>query len=446
MHIDILKALAQAAIDRQRDWIINIAEEILRTPETGFNEIRTSQVISRRLDEIGVRHTQNIAITGLKGVVRGGNSGPTVAVIGEMDSVRVLGHPHSDPVTGAAHACGHNCQPAVMLGAAVGLMAPEVLRELSGAIALMGVPAEEFIDVEQRLALYRQGRLGFMSGKQEMIRLGAFDDVDMALLVHTSASPDDTRFTVGGTSNGHVVKYVKYIGKASHAGVAPHLGVNALQAAMVGLHAVNTQRETFRDDDVVRLHGILTTAGVSTNSTPADVRYEGRVRGATVEAIADAGAKVDRCLKAGALALGAKVEIVTIPGYLPMLSNDPLATVFAENAGRLVGKSRLAWLSSDAVRGGGSTDMGDLSHIMPVIHPYSSGFAGNGHGDDYVVQDYEQAVITPAKVVAMTLIDLLSENAAKAREVVSRTRPRMTRPQYIALQQGRLKEEYYVGQ
>ena len=106
---------------------------------------------------------------------------------------------------------------------------------------------------------------------------------------------------MGGTSNGHLGKYARFIGRASHAGSLPHRGINALQAAVVALNALNTQRETMRNEDTVRLHGILTSGGAAANSTPADVRYEGRVRGATTEAIADANTKMDRCLRAGAL-------------------------------------------------------------------------------------------------------------------------------------------------
>ncbi|MCI0441094.1 MAG: M20/M25/M40 family metallo-hydrolase, partial [Chloroflexi bacterium] len=376
--------------------------------------------------------------------LRGKRPGPTVAVIGELDSLRVLEHPHADPETGAAHACGHHCQIGMMLGAAVGLMIPDVLGELSGNVALIAVPAEEFIDVEYRWNLHKAGRLGLMAGKQEFIRLGAFDDVDMAMMVHTSASPEDKKFAVGGTSNGHVVKYVRFIGKPAHAGGAPHLGVNALQAAMLALNALNTQRETLRNEDTIRLHGILTRGGASVNSIPADVRYEGRVRGRNAEVITDANMKMDRCLRAGALAMGAKVEIVTIPGYLPMINDQTMAGLFKQNAAALVGEANIATHPANLNRGG-STDMGDLSQIMPVIHPYTGAATGTGHGTDYLIQDYEQAVIAPAKAMAMTVIDLLYGDAEKAEEVLAKSAPPMTKQQYLSLQNSRLVEELYEG-
>ncbi len=416
--IEELKAKTQASIEAQSAWLIDVAKTILAHPEPGFQEVTTAHLVSEKFHELGIAHDTGLALTGLKGYIRGGKPGPTVAVIGELDSLRVPGHPHANPDTGAAHACGHHCQIGMMLGAAVGLKALEGDPALAGNIALMAVPAEEFIDVQYRWRLHQEGKLGLMAGKQELIRLGAFDDVDLAMMVHTSSSSAEAaKFALGGTSNGHVVKYVRFIGKSAHAGSAPHQGINALQAAMVALNALNTQRETLRNEDTIRLHGILTSGGASVNAVPADVRYEGRVRGRNAEVIADANMKMDRCLRAGALAMGAKVNIVTIPGYLPMLNNPPMMEFF----------------------------MGDLSQIMPVIHPYTTAATGTGHGADYIIQDYVQAVVNPAKAMAMTVIDLLAGDAAKARGVLATSPPTMSKGQYLALQDARLTEELYEG-
>lgn len=443
-RVEELKATAQSAIDARRDWLVDVAKTVLYHPEPGFHEVKTAELVSQKLHELGIAHESGIAITGLKGYLSGSDTGPTVAVIGELDSLRVPGHVHADPVTGAAHACGHHCQLGMMLGAAVGLQAAGVLEHLAGRVALIAVPAEEFIDVEYRWRLHQEGKLGLMAGKQEFIRLGAFDDVDMAMMVHTTSRDDDEKFAVGGTSNGHVVKYVRFIGKAAHAGAAPYDGINALQAAMVALNALNAQRETLRNEDAIRLHGILTRGGAAVNSIPADVRYEGRVRGRSIEAIADANMKMDRCLKAGALALGAQVHIVTIPGYLPMQNDTALLDIFKRNAAHLVGEAHIATHPSTRNRGG-STDMGDLSQIMPVIHPYTAGATGSGHGIDYIVQDYEQAVLAPAKAMAMSVIDLLADDATRAREVLAKSQPHMTKAQYVTLQDSRFVDELYTG-
>ena len=117
---DDLKAKVQAAIDDRREWLIDVAKTVLDNPEPGFQELKTSAIVSRKLEELGIPHETGIALTGIKGYLRGGSPGPAVAVIGELDSLRVLGHPHADPDTGAAHACGHHCQLGMMLGVAVG--------------------------------------------------------------------------------------------------------------------------------------------------------------------------------------------------------------------------------------------------------------------------------------------------------------------------------------
>lgn len=440
--IETLKAAAVAAIDARRGWLIEIADKILHTPELGFQEHETSLLISEKLTQLGIKHERGIALTGLKGQIKTDRSGPTVAIIGEMDALTVPEHRSYNPNTGAAHACGHHCQPATMIGAAVGLMVPEVKAELAGGVSFMAVPAEEFIDMESRWLLRQDGKLGFLSGKQEFIRLGAFDDVDMSMMVHTSASGSEVKFSIGGTSNGHLGKYVNFIGKSSHAGSLPHLGVNALQAAMLSLNALNTQRETFKNEDVVRLHGVMTAGGDVANSIPSDVRYEGRVRASNHEAILDASQKMDRCLRAGALALGSKVQIVTIPGYLPILQDETMAKTFQANAEWLVGKSRFKAYPWSEIRGG-STDMGDLSQIMPVIHPYSAGATGIGHSANYYVNDYEDAVILPAKALAMTTIDLLANKASGAELVLAKNSAVMTREEYLRYQISRFRNEIY---
>ena len=438
-----LKEIAWNEIDRKSDYLIDIAKRILKTPETGFMEFKTSEYVSNKLSELKIQHRKGIALTGIKGYLEGMSPGPTIAVIGELDSVRVKGHAYADPSTSAAHACGHHCQIGMMIGVAVGLKASGILENLSGRIAFMALPAEEFIDVEYRYELHKSNQIEFMSGKQEFLRLGEFADIDMAMMTHTS-HVGNTKFLLGGTTNGHFVKYIRFLGKAAHAGGAPHNGVNALQAAIVALNALNTQRETFQNEETVRLHGIMTSGGVSVSSIPSEVKYEGRVRGGSMEAIEDANEKMDRCLRAGALAIGAKVEIITIPGYLPLINNKELTDMFSSNAGTIVGTDAVR-ISADNVNRGGSTDLGDLSHIMPVIHPYTGCATGSGHGIDYLVQDYVQGVINPAKAMAATVIDLLSDHSQGAFGILDKFVPRLSTDDYIASQRARFHEEFYEG-
>ena len=436
-----LKASAWRSIDSRKDWLIDIAKHILINPEPGFFEKKTASFVSDKLNELDIPHDSGIALTGLKGYLDTKRTGPTVAVIGELDSLRVAGHLYVDKETEAAHACGHHCQLAMMLGVAVGLRASGVLEGLSGRVALMALPAEEFIDVEHRYGLHNSGDIEFMAGKQEFLRLGAFDDVDMAMMTHTSLLGEG-KFSLGGTSNGHVVKFIRFLGRASHAGGAPHAGINALQAANVALNALNAQRETLRNEDTIRLHGIMTLGGVSVCSIPAEVKYEGRVRGGTWDAIDDANQKMDRCLRAGTLAIGGQVEIVTLPGYMPLINNEHLMEMFSQNAADLVGDENVRQNPSHVNRGG-STDMGDLSQVMPVIHPYTGAATGSGHGVDYVIKDYTQAVINPAKAMAATVIDLLAGDSTQAHNVINNFKPNLSIDSYVSMQRSRLTEETY---
>ena len=434
-----LKERVCAEIDRRGDELVRIARSILDHPEPGFREHRTSSLVAERFREMGVPFEDGIGITGLKGVLHCGAPGPTVAVMGELDSLKVLGHPHADPATSAAHACGHHCQVAMMLGVGAGLKAEGVLEELSGRVALIAVPAEEYIEIEYRDDLRRQGRLEFLGGKPEFIKAGKLDDVDVAMMTHTSSNSDEGLIAFGGSNNGMVAKRIRFDGKAAHAGGAPHEGVNALNAAMIALSAIHAQRETYRDRDTVRIHPIITRGGVAVSSVPADVRMETFVRARTIEAFTSAAKKVDRALRAGAMAVGAGVTITTLPGYLPIRSDEKMLELYAGNAAALVGRENLVRLGHRT----GSTDMGDVAQLMPVIHPYVVAATGGAHGSDYVVRDYQLGVLTGAKAMAMTVIDLLADGGARAAGIRDSYKPPMTKERYLSLMRSLLTEETY---
>ena len=434
-----LKAAVEDEIDRRADEIIRVAHHILDNPEPGFRESNTSAFIVERFREMGIPYRQGLALTGIKGVLEGGSPGPTVAVIGEMDSLVVPDHPKARPDTGAAHACGHHAQIAQIIGVGMSLLTAQVLQSLAGRVVLFAVPAEEGIEVEYRTGLRKEGKIEFLGGKAELVRLGEFDDVDMAMMTHTTSNPADKLLAVGGSSNGTVSKYIQFIGRGAHAGAAPHRGINALNAAMLALSAIHANRESFRDEDTVRVHPIITRGGDAVSAVPADVRMETFVRARTLEALRDAEMKVDRALRAGALALGAKVRITTMPGYMPLRSNPQLAALFQANAESVVGKGNVASSRHRA----GSTDMGDLSQIMPAIHPYAGGATGLTHGSDYLVQDYRLAVLNPAKIMAMNLVDLLADGATGAQRVLEQSNPSLTKEAYLSLMRGLAREEEF---
>ena len=157
-----LKRAVCEAIDRHADTIIDLGETILRNPETGFNEVKTATLVAQRMDSLGLAPRTGLALTGVKGRLAGRAPGPRLAFIGELDSLRTSEHPLADPTTGAAHSCGHNAQIAGMLGAAIRLCDAKAVDHLAGEIIFFAVPAEEFIDVEERMARVAKGEIEFM--------------------------------------------------------------------------------------------------------------------------------------------------------------------------------------------------------------------------------------------------------------------------------------------
>ena len=424
-----LKDVARAAVDASAREVYEIGDAVLRQPELGYKEHKTAALVVQGLRRLGIPHRTGLALTGVKAVLDTGRPGPTVAVIGEMDSVVVGDHPLADPTTGAAHACGHNAQIASLFGVAAALTRSGVLDSLHGRVALLAVPAEEYVEIEYRLSLKREGRIEFLGGKPELVRLGEMDDVDMAMMFHTGTHRDSVLVGLPTSSNGFVAKFVEFVGRAAHAGGAPDKGVNALNAAMLALNAIHAQRETFRDEDCVRVHPIITKGGELVNVVPADVRMETFVRARTLAAMLAAEQKVDRCLRAGAMAVGAKVRITTLPGYLPYQGDPLLGALVRENAVALIGEA--GWRDVGHVNP--STDMGDISQIMPAVQPEAGGAVGTHHGADFQIVDRDAAYLNPARIMAMTVVDLLADEAKAARRVLAQTPPKLSKDQYLAL-------------
>ena len=442
MTRDELKRRVDEAIERHADEIIEVGETIRHHPELGFKESRTAALVESKLRQLGLMPRTGLALTGVRADVSGGQGpGPTFALLGELDALVVTGHPEADSKTGAAHACGHNAQIAGLIGAAIGLVTTRAYEHLAGRLALMAVPAEEGGDLEWRLNEVRQGRLEFLGGKCELLRLGHLDDVDMAMMIHSTSRPEDGPACVPGSNNGRFGKTARFVGRAAHAGGAPHMGVNALYAAQIALAGINAVRETFRDEDTIRVHPILTHGGSQVNVIPGEARIETYVRGRTLEGIRDANAKVDRALRAGALALGAEVEIETLPGYLPLRTDATMARLFRRNADTLFGAGECR----EAGHRAGSTDMGDLSQIIPVLHPYMGGARGTGHAADYEIVDRHLAYVMPARAMAAMAIDLLWDGAAGAREVIANKASGMTRQAYVDFQRSVRRREVYRG-
>ena len=414
------------AVDKYRDLILEAERYIWKHPETGYREEKTSQYMKDVFTRLGYELECPEDITGFITRIDTGRPGPEILILGELDSIICPNHPDADPVTGAVHSCGHNAQCAALIGVAAALKEPGALEGLSGRIRLCAVPAEELLEIEYRSQLIAEGKIKYFGGKAEYLRRGYFDGVDLAFMVHTSSgSPCVERGSVGC-----MAKRIIYKGLASHAGASPWDGRNALYAATCGLNAVNAIRETFQEADIIRVHPIITHGGDMVNAIPETVRLESYVRGATFEGIAKANRRVNQAFTGAALSIGTNIEIIDIPGYAP-LYNDLDMMQAAKEASEIVMPDRAFWLSTGM--SSGSTDMGDLCCIMPVVHPYMPGAVGKGHGNDYYIEDPELACVTCAKWQLAMLSLLMGNGAERAKKIVAEYKPQFaSKEDYLA--------------
>ena len=305
-----LKKTVIARIDSCRAEILQLADTLLHNPETGYKEFKTAELVKNELVKLGLKPRTGLAVTGVRADIESGRPGPKIAIMGELDALPVPTHPFADPVTGAAHACGHHAQLVMMLGAAAALV--PVVRELSGSLAFIAVPAEEFQALDYCRKLIAENKIRYCGGKPEFIRLGLMDDIDCVLLIHAG---HDT-FTPE-SFNGFCMKQIIFEGKAAHGGLRPWDGINAVSMARQALNMIDAQRDTFDDKDSVRIHGIISDGGTAVNVVPARAELELQIRAKTPEAVVHACAVVDRCIKAAALAFGGAVTINNLGGYMP---------------------------------------------------------------------------------------------------------------------------------
>ena len=393
-----------AIIDEQSAAVIDVVRDIGAFPELGFKEFRTSDVVNDCLRSAGFETERGLAVTGIKAKLKQDHEGPNIALLAELDGIIC-----SDKAT---HNCGHNLQLGVMLAVAQSLKQSGVASLLGGNISFIATPAEEYIELEYRSELRKRGEIRYFGGKQELVYCGAFDDVDAAMVVHAQGNTPYPFAGIVNTSNGLIAEMIHYIGKTAHA-ATPEEGINALNAAVLSINAVNAMRETFRHEDRNCVHFIITKGGEAVNSVPADVRLECFVRSGTVASMKRLLEKTEMAFRSGGEALGAEVEIRRLSGYLPLMCNSELNLLFAENARQFIPDNQVRTIDFFKA----STDMGDITHLMPAIHPFVGGVDGALHSPNFELVDAKAAIITPAKIVASTLVDLLYDNASKMRAI-----------------------------
>lgn len=413
-------------IDVHKDQIIAFAEDIAAHPEPGYEEFCTAGKTAEVLKNLGYKVTEHLARTGVKGT-KSIKEGPSLTVIGELDAIGCHSHPNANPVTGVAHACGHHAQMAAMIGCAIAMADPDVQKCLAGTVNFLAVPAEEYIDADKRARLKKEG-IEFCCGKSEMIRTGVFDDTDIALTTHVHMVPVEEDFYLGNPAcNGYSAERVTVRGKAAHGAIDPWNGVNALSITTSAIQMMGLMRETFREEDHVRLHNVIRKAGDVINSVPDEAIVETKVRAASLDKICEITDMVNRAYAGSAYAFGGKIEMEKLQGYMPII---PRA---ADNA--LIEAADDLGLNYRTVQKGdfnnACTDVGDLSHLVPVVNFTFKGFEGKLHGADFKITDPEKAYILPAKLLALTVYKLLKNGGQEAKKITKSYTPVFNKESYI---------------
>jgi amidohydrolase len=373
-----LKERMCARIDALADQLLDLSHDIHAHPELCFEEHHAHQVLTDAIEQAGVDVTRSAHGLETAFDARAGSEGPEIAICCEYDALPGIGH-----------ACGHNIIATAGLGA--GLAAAALADEAGGRVRILGTPAEEG-----------------GNGKQLMIDAGAFTGLDAAMMIHP-ADADLTRMDVIAA----VTVEVEWFGLASHASAAPHRGKNALDAAVLGYMNVAALRQHIESTD--RVHGVFVKGGDKSNIVPDHTVMEWMVRSAELESLEPLQRRVEAAWDAGALATGCRCEHRLLsPPYAELRDNAVLVSLYSANAEQLGRPPREPDVWNRVV---GSTDMGNVSHVVPAIHPvvavapagvsiHSEAFTGHARS-----ASGDNAVIVGAKAMAMTIADLWADRA-----------------------------------
>ena len=367
-----------AAIDQHRDGLIELSLRIHTNPELGYQERQASTWLATFLEGAGfkVQRGYRGVETAYRGDASGKGHGPTVAILSEYDALPDIGH-----------ACGHNLIAMMGVAAAVGVRA--ALDQLPGRLAAIGTPAEEG-----------------GGGKVALLRAGGFDDVDVAMMIHPSS-----RTLSGRTSLASNRVDLEFTGKAAHAAAQPDRGINALDGVIQTFNAVNAMRLTLRSD--ARVHGIITSGGSAANIIPEHAAAKFSVRALDRLYQQEVLRRFIACAEGAALSTGTTLTVTVHEnsGYENMVPSTPLAERWAAHANDL----GIPVMTSPPDERMGSTDMGNVSQVIPAIHPYIAIAPEGTPGHSTVFRD---AAATPqaldnalkaAKAMALTAVDVLSE-------------------------------------
>ncbi|MEM7536921.1 MAG: M20 family metallopeptidase [Chloroflexota bacterium] len=364
-------------IDEITPRLLQVSHQIHANPEIAFEEHESMKLLADTAESDGYTVERGIAGLDTAFVATSGgenDDGPTVAFIAEYDALPGLGH-----------ACGHNIIGTAATGAALAMMA--VSDVLPGTVKLIGTPAEEG-----------------GGGKVLMAEQGIFDDLDAAMMIHPGTKAMTTRTTLASNK----VKF-EFFGKPAHAAAAPDLGINALDACIQTFNNINALRQHLRSD--VRIHGIITHGGDAVNVVPEYTSALFSVRAADSDYAFETLQKVIRCAEGSALAAGATMKHEHLMHYAQRIANPTMAQLFGHNIGGL-GEPVQEPKPGERM---GSSDMGNVSQIVPSIHPYvtiaNPGVAGHTQAFAEASRSAwgDQALVRSAKAMAMTAVELMTQ-------------------------------------
>jgi len=368
-----LKEKLRAELEIRRSELVRLSLDIHDNPELGFQEVKAASWLSDYLKSNGFSVERNIA--GLSTAFRAvyGEGKPKIVVLAEYDALPGIGH-----------GCGHNIIAASAVGA--GVASKIVVDNLGGSIIVLGTPGEENF-----------------GSKIDMVKAGIFDDVDVAMMVHPSILNIAMERMLASSS-----LEVEFFGKAAHAAVQPSQGVNALEAIILAFNSINSLRQHIKEQ--ARIHGIITDGGEAPNVVPAHSAAKFIIRAPDYAYLEELQGKVLNCFKGASLASGARLEYRWGDKvYAPIKNNVALAKLFSDNL-ELMGRRLDVF---DLQIPFGSSDMGNVSQVVPSIHPmvaivspkvslHSVEFASAAASEAG-----HQGLLDAAKAMAMTMVDVI---------------------------------------
>jgi len=375
LDVEELKALVISEVDSRRQQLSQLSLKIHSNPELGLQEVKAATWLTQFLEENGfsIEH----GICGLPTAFKAsyGEGKPIIAILAEYDALPEFGH-----------ACGHNLIATCAVGA--GVASKPAIKQFGGSITVIGTPGEEL-----------QG------GKVTMVNRGGFNNTDIAMMVHPGVMDLATTEALACIS-----LKVEFFGKPAHAAAKPESGINALDAMLLSFTAINSLRQHITNK--ARIHGIITRGGEAVNVVPAYSAATFLVRAEDDNYLDELKQRVLNCFTGAAIATGARLEYKWGKvHYAPMRNNLTLARLFSQNMKSLGRRVQLSKSGTFL----GSTDMGNVSQVVPSIHSFVAIAPAEvlAHTPEFASaaasEEGKRGLFDAAKALAMTVVDLLAD-------------------------------------